>query len=64
MTLVGIGWGGVDWICLAQDRGNSIALVSAVMNLRFLVLGNYRMVTQLAEARAVLSSIETTSQYA
>jgi hypothetical protein len=29
-----IGWGGVDWIGLAQDRDKRIALVNAVMNLR------------------------------
>jgi hypothetical protein len=34
MDLLGIGWGGVDWIGLAQDRGKWRALVNAVMNLR------------------------------
>jgi hypothetical protein len=29
-----IGWGGVDWIDLAQDRDQWRALVSTVMNLR------------------------------
>jgi hypothetical protein len=29
-----IGWGGVDWIGLAQDRDNWRALVKEVMNLR------------------------------
>jgi hypothetical protein len=28
------GWGGVDWICLAQDRDKWRALVNGVMNLR------------------------------
>jgi hypothetical protein len=28
-----IGWGGVDWICLAQDRDQWRALVNTVMNL-------------------------------
>jgi hypothetical protein len=28
-----IGWGGVDWIGLAQDRDNWTALVNSVMNL-------------------------------
>jgi hypothetical protein len=31
-----IGLGGVDWIRLAQDRDRWRAVVSAVMNLRFL----------------------------
>jgi hypothetical protein len=30
-----IGWGGVDWIDLAQHRDQWRALVNAVMNLRF-----------------------------
>jgi hypothetical protein len=31
-----IGWGGVEWIQLAQDRDRWRAVVSAVMNLRVL----------------------------
>jgi hypothetical protein len=34
MDLLEIGWGGVDWIGLAQDRNKWRALVNAVMNLR------------------------------
>jgi hypothetical protein len=34
MDLREIGWGGVVWIDLAQDRGQSRALVNTVMNLR------------------------------
>jgi hypothetical protein len=34
MDLREIGWGGVDWIDLAQDREQGKALVNAVMNLR------------------------------
>jgi hypothetical protein len=34
IDLLEIGWGGVDWIGLAQDRDNWRALVNAVMNLR------------------------------
>jgi hypothetical protein len=33
MDLGEIGWGGVDWIGLAQDRDKWRALVNAVMNL-------------------------------
>jgi hypothetical protein len=29
-----IGWGGIDWIDLAQDRDQWKALVNTVMNLR------------------------------
>jgi hypothetical protein len=32
MDLVEIGWGSVDWISLAEDRGKWRALVNAVMN--------------------------------
>jgi hypothetical protein len=27
-----IGWSGVDWICLAQDRDNCRTLVNVIMN--------------------------------
>jgi hypothetical protein len=36
MDLGEIGWGGRDWIELAQDRDQWRALVNTVMNLRFL----------------------------
>jgi hypothetical protein len=32
--LVEVGWGYVDWIGLAQDRGRWRALVNSVLNLR------------------------------
>jgi hypothetical protein len=32
--LVEVGWGDVDWIGLAQDRGRWRALVNSVLNLR------------------------------
>jgi hypothetical protein len=34
MDLVEVGWGDVDWIGLAQDRGRWKALVNSVLNLR------------------------------
>jgi hypothetical protein len=34
MYLADIGWGGVDWIGLSQDRDKWKALVNAVMNLQ------------------------------
>jgi hypothetical protein len=36
MDLRQIGWGSVDWIQLAQDRGRWRAFVNTVMNLRVL----------------------------
>jgi hypothetical protein len=36
MDLREIGWGGVEWIHLAQDRDRWWAVVNAVMNLRVL----------------------------
>jgi hypothetical protein len=36
MDLGEIGWDGMDWIDLAQDRDQWRALVNAVMNLRVL----------------------------
>jgi hypothetical protein len=34
MDLVEIGWGGVDWICVAQDGDKGTALMNAAMNIR------------------------------
>jgi hypothetical protein len=34
VNLTEIGWGGMDWIDLAQDRDQWRALVNTVMNLR------------------------------
>jgi hypothetical protein len=40
MDLREIGWGSVEWIQLAQDRGRWRALVNNVMNLRVLAPRN------------------------
>jgi hypothetical protein len=34
MALTETGWGGMDWIGLAQDRGQWRALVNTVINFR------------------------------
>jgi hypothetical protein len=34
MNLGEVGWGDVDWICLAKDRNRWRALVNSVLNLR------------------------------
>jgi hypothetical protein len=34
MDLGEVGWGGMDWSVLAQDRKKLRALVNAIMNLR------------------------------
>jgi hypothetical protein len=34
MDLREIEWEGVDWMCMAQDRGQWQALVNVVMNLQ------------------------------
>jgi hypothetical protein len=41
MDLREIGWGDVEWIHLAQDRGRWRAVVNAVMNLRGLAPRSY-----------------------
>ena len=34
MDMQELGWGGMDWIDLAEDRDRWLALVNAVMNFR------------------------------
>jgi hypothetical protein len=47
MDLREIGWGGMEWIHLAQDRDRWRAVVSAVMNLRVLASGVSQSVIRL-----------------
>jgi hypothetical protein len=45
MDLMEIGWGGVDWVHLAQDRDRWQAVVNAVTNLRVLAPQSYFIIT-------------------
>jgi hypothetical protein len=59
MDFLEIGWGGVDWIGLAEDRDKWRALLNAVMNFGLHKMrGNYRVATPFIASRVVLSSIE------
>jgi hypothetical protein len=59
MDLGEIGWGGVDWINLVQDRDWWNALVNKVMNLRWhKMLGNSWLAERLAASQDGLSSTE------
>jgi hypothetical protein len=46
-----IGWGGVEWIHLAQDRDRWRAVVNAVMNLRLLAPPNLYLTSTEHEKR-------------
>jgi hypothetical protein len=62
MDLVEVGWGDVDWIGLAKDRGRWRALGNSVLNLR--VPQNalkYRVSKQQGISRVVLNSMELVS---
>jgi hypothetical protein len=59
MELREIGWDGMDWIDLAQDRDQWKALVNMVMNLRVhKMLGNSSVAERLAASQEGLSSME------
>jgi hypothetical protein len=53
MDLGEIGWDGVDWVGLLQDRDKWRALESSIK-----CWGNYRVAIQLVASRVVLNSIE------
>jgi hypothetical protein len=57
MDLTEIGWGGVEWIHLVQDRDRWRAVVNAVMNLRVLAPRSY-----LAQS-VVLSMVEGSTNF-
>jgi hypothetical protein len=61
MDLVEVGWGGVDWICLAQDRDRWIALVKSVLNLRVTLNAGKPCVLTTGDISIVLISIELVS---
>jgi hypothetical protein len=62
MDLGEIGWDGMVWINLAQDRDYWRVLVNAVMNPRVhKMLGSTRVPAQLVASRVVLSSIKLIS---
>jgi hypothetical protein len=50
------GWGGVEWILLAQDRDRWRAVVSAVMNPRLLAPPEFQHFTVRASPMSVLHS--------
>jgi hypothetical protein len=59
VDLLEIGWGGVDWIGLAQDRDKWRALVNAIMNLTVPKnVGRLSSGYTVGVPRVVLSSIE------
>jgi hypothetical protein len=58
MDLSKIGWDGVDWIDMAQDRNQWKALVNTVLNLRVRkMLGSSLVAAQLTAPREGLSSV-------
>jgi hypothetical protein len=59
MDFLEIGWGGMDWIGLSQNRDKWRAFVNAVMNLWVhKLLGISQVATQLVVSGVVFSSIQ------
>jgi hypothetical protein len=58
MDLREIGWDGMDWMELAQDRDQWRALVNTVMSLRVLkIAGNFLNGCTIAASQEGLSSV-------
>jgi hypothetical protein len=52
MDLREIGWGGMNWVDLTQDRDQWRALINTVMHFRFhKMLGSSRVAAQLAPSQ-------------
>jgi hypothetical protein len=62
MDLGEVGWGDVDWMGLSQDRNRWRAFVNSGFRL-YEMLGNYRVVSQPAASRVVLSFMELVCQF-
>jgi hypothetical protein len=65
MDLRGIGWGGVEWIHLAQDRDRWRAVVSAVMNLRVLAPRRYyyKLLLLISQINIIITIIKLLNYY-
>jgi hypothetical protein len=62
MDLREIGWHGMDWIDLAEDRGQCRALVDMVMNVQVPYnVGNFLIAEQLVTSQEGLSSVKLVS---
>jgi hypothetical protein len=59
-----IGWGGMDWIDLTQDRDQWLAVVNTVMILGFhKLLGSSSVAAQLSASQEGLSAVKLGVNY-
>jgi hypothetical protein len=62
IDLVEIGWSGVNWISLSQDKYKCRDFVNAAMNLRFhKMLGNSRVAVEVVASMVELRYTELVS---